>query len=171
MIYWCPLPKKSSLIVSVLINTNHCCGDPQRVLRSSASLCCWYWEVTLLAQRLWWERHKRYQPYKRARNIIHMSGTRLKFESWKVGNHTQNASQNHFYCFLKDIWILKSSCSLKSPTHAYTSVHLQKAEKCPEKSHPYIYFCSLTEGRKMRWRWGCKVQHDTLPPFSSKTHR
>ena len=35
---------------------------------------------------------------------------------WK--NHTQSASQHHFYCFLKAIWILKSGCSLKSPTQA-----------------------------------------------------
>ena len=48
---------------------------------------------------------------------ISLGGTRLKFESWKVKNHTQNASQQHFYCFLKDIWILKSDCSLKSPIH------------------------------------------------------
>ena len=43
--------------------------------------------------------------------------TRSKFESWKVRVHTQNASQSHLHCFLKDIWILKSGCSLKSPTH------------------------------------------------------
>ena len=43
---------------------------------------------------------------------------RLKFESWKVKTNTQNASQRHFYCFLKEIWILKSSCSWKSPTRA-----------------------------------------------------
>ena len=42
-------------------------------------------------------------------------GTRLKFEPWKVRIHTQNAPQSHSKCFLKDIWILKSSCSLKSP--------------------------------------------------------
>ena len=50
-----------------------------------------------------------------------MGGTRLKSESSKVRNHTHNASQHHFYCFLKDIWMLKSGCSLKKkqpPTHA-----------------------------------------------------
>ena len=45
--------------------------------------------------------------------------TRLKFESCRAKYHTQNASQQHFCCFLNDIWILKSSCSLKSPTHDY----------------------------------------------------
>ena len=52
-------------------------------------------------------------------SYIFMGGTRLKFESWKVKNHTQNASQHHFYCFLKDIWTLKSDGSLKSPIHAF----------------------------------------------------
>ena len=46
-----------------------------------------------------------------------MGGTRLKSESWKMRIHTQNASQSHFYCSLKDIWTLKSGSSLKSPTH------------------------------------------------------
>ena len=40
-------------------------------------------------------------------------------ETWK--NQAQNASQRHFHCFLKDIWILKSGCSLKSPTHTMFS--------------------------------------------------
>ena len=44
-----------------------------------------------------------------------MGGTRLKFETWKVRIHTQNASQSHFYCFVKEI--LKSGFSLKSLTH------------------------------------------------------
>ena len=47
-----------------------------------------------------------------------MVGTGLKFESWKVRIHTENASQSHFYCFLKGIWIPKSGCSLESPTCA-----------------------------------------------------
>ena len=47
----------------------------------------------------------------------YMGRTRLKFESWKVRIYTQNASQSHYYCFLKDISILKFGCSLKSSTH------------------------------------------------------
>ena len=47
-----------------------------------------------------------------------MRGTRFKSESWEVRNCAQNASQHHFDCFLKDCWILKSSCSLRSPIHA-----------------------------------------------------
>ena len=48
-----------------------------------------------------------------------MGGTRFKFESWRVRNRTQNAHWYHFYRFLIHIWILKSGCSLKSPTHAF----------------------------------------------------
>ena len=50
-----------------------------------------------------------------------MGGTGLKFESWKVIIHTQNASECHFDCSLKDTWILKSGCSLKCPSHADTT--------------------------------------------------
>ena len=50
-------------------------------------------------------------------SAVTMSGTGFPFEPWKVKMHTQNASQHHFDCSLKDIWILKSSCTLKSPTH------------------------------------------------------
>ena len=53
-------------------------------------------------------------------NEITMGGTRLKSESWKIRIHTKNASWRHFSLFLKDFWILKSSCSLKSPTHAFS---------------------------------------------------
>ena len=53
-------------------------------------------------------------------------GTRLKFESWKLRIHTKNASQSHFYCFLKDMWILKYSYILKSPTNAiYIYIHIK----------------------------------------------
>ena len=31
-----------------------------------------------------------------------MGGTGLKFESWKVQNHTKNASQHHSYCLLRE---------------------------------------------------------------------
>ena len=50
-----------------------------------------------------------------------MGWTGLKSEPWKVKNHILNASQHHFYCFLKEIWILKSGCSWESPTHAHCS--------------------------------------------------
>ena len=48
----------------------------------------------------------------------HMGGTRLKLESRKLRIRTRNASQRQLYCSLKDIWILKSGCGLKSPTEA-----------------------------------------------------
>ena len=47
-------------------------------------------------------------------------GTMLKFESWKVRNHIQNASHHHFYCFLKAVRILKSGCGLKIPLTSVT---------------------------------------------------
>ena len=62
--------------------------------------------------------------------VFSMGGTRLKFDSWKVRKHTQNASQNllffsfFFFFFLTafwDIWFLKSGCSLKNPTHGLVS--------------------------------------------------
>ena len=46
-----------------------------------------------------------------------MGGTGLEFESRKIKYRTQNASQQHFYCFLKEIWTIKSSSSLKCPPH------------------------------------------------------
>ena len=58
--------------------------------------------------------------YKRVCRSVHMGGTRLKFESWKVRNDTQDASQNIFITFW-NIWILKSSCAcLKSPNYGYS---------------------------------------------------
>ena len=54
---------------------------------------------------------------KRKKNMLkNIGGTELKFESWKVKPHTQNASQHHCHCFLKYISILKSGCSLKVPS-------------------------------------------------------
>lgn len=41
--------------------------------------------------------------YKKITDPDHLGGTRLKFESRKVRIHTKNASQTHFYYFLKDI--------------------------------------------------------------------
>ena len=54
--------------------------------------------------------------------IQYMDGTGLRFESWKMENHTQNASQHHSYCFLKEIWILKFGCSQKSHTNDNTKL-------------------------------------------------
>ena len=47
----------------------------------------------------------------------HTGGTGLQFESWMVENHTQNASEHYFCCFLKEIWFLKSGCSLETLNH------------------------------------------------------
>ena len=47
----------------------------------------------------------------------------VQFKSLKVRNYTQNAYQHHFHCFLKAIRVLKSSCCLKSPTHAIITFH------------------------------------------------
>ena len=60
-----------------------------------------------------------------------MGGTWLKFESWEMKNHTQNAFQYHFYCFLKETWILKFGCSLESPIYVLCMTYLvvQKSHK------------------------------------------
>ena len=52
-----------------------------------------------------------------AHTLLH-GWAELKCESSKVTDHKHNASQHHFYWFLKETWLLKSSCSLTSPTHA-----------------------------------------------------
>ena len=44
-----------------------------------------------------------------------MGGTGLKFESWKVEINSKYIPTTHSYCFLKEIWFLKSGSSLKSP--------------------------------------------------------
>ena len=51
-----------------------------------------------------------------------MGETELKFESSKVQNHIENASEHQFYSFLKEIWILESGLSWKSPTHAEETI-------------------------------------------------
>ena len=63
-----------------------------------------------------------------------MGGTKLKFESWKVRIHNQNASQKHFCCFLKNIWILKAGCHLKSPNHANVKV-FEKPRHLTNRKH------------------------------------
>ena len=55
-----------------------------------------------------------------------MGGTTLKFESWKVRIHTQNAPQSYFYCFLRDFWILKSCCCLERLIHAFIVIYNSK---------------------------------------------
>ena len=54
---------------------------------------------------------------KRTLSWKNMGGPSLKLECWKVRFHAQTTFQSHFYCSLKDIWVLKSSCGLKSPIH------------------------------------------------------
>ena len=47
-----------------------------------------------------------------------MDGTGLQFESWTVKKKTQSKCISvPFCCFQKEIWLLKSSCSQKSPSH------------------------------------------------------
>ena len=62
-----------------------------------------------------WRQKKKASKKEKAIEEINMGGTALKFKSWKVQNHIQNASQHHYYCFLIEIWILKSGFSWKSP--------------------------------------------------------
>ena len=75
-----------------------------------------------------------------------MSRTQWKFESWKVRIHIQNASQSHFYCFLKDIWTLKSSCSLRSPTYANSILQLVTRMGCMTAVCPRIFLCQSVPG-------------------------
>ena len=65
---------------------------------------------------------------------IYLDGIRIKFESWKVRIHTQIASQSHFYCFLRDIWILKSGYSPKSPTYGIMCQVSCKEKCCTHKN-------------------------------------
>ena len=50
-------------------------------------------------------------------NFSNMGGTGLHFESWKVHNLIQTAPKQHFYCFLREMWILETSHRRQSPTH------------------------------------------------------
>lgn len=88
--------------------------------------CTWN-NLTLLSLVLWYS-FKYMQNFKKIKKQSSswqgsaMGRTRLKTESWKVRNGTQNTShQNHFSSFLKDISfsVLKSSYSLKSTTHDF----------------------------------------------------
>ena len=74
-----------------------------------------------------------------------MGGTGLKSESWRVKDHIQNTSQQHFDCFLKEIWILESSCSLGSPTHALAL-----------SIHTYYILMTLSYTHMNIWGGGCK---------------
>ena len=55
-------------------------------------------------------------------SLIHLSNDcNLPHHGWdqvKARIHTQSASQSHFYCFLRDLWILKFGYGLQSPTYA-----------------------------------------------------
>ena len=63
---------------------------------------------------------------------LNMIGTSLRSESWKLRNRTWNASQSHFYCFPKDIWILESGYSLKSPIHALRKISRSSDTTLPD---------------------------------------
>ena len=91
----------------------------------------------------------------------YMGGTRSKYKPWKVRIHTQNASQRHFYCFLKDIWILKSSCSLKSPTHALIWCPFHPCVTAGARKRPQS-FCQ-------KYRWQVTPKHTyALDPTKSE---
>ena len=102
-----------------------------------------------------------------------IGGTRLKFESWKRRNHTQNASQSRNYCFVKDIWILKPGCSLKSPTH---DICITNAPSYVGHAHIHPRFhCTMVnvlvycQRQRVVQHFICYVAVLVMPIFSSKT--
>ena len=92
---------------------------------------------------------------------MYVGGTGLTSESWKVKNGTKNASQNLFFFFLKDIWILKSSCSLKSPTHALIWCPFHPCVTAVARKRPQS-FCQ-------KYRWQVTPKHTyALDPSKSE---
>ena len=72
-------------------------------------------------------------------------------------NHTQNTVQHHFYRFLKDTWILKSSCSLKSPKHASDATVVNFSLKPLYRAADYTY-CHLHPSVKQEGNWStCSI--------------
>ena len=82
-----------------------------------------------------------------------MDRTRLKFKSRKVRIRTQNASLSEpFLLFLKDIWIPKYGCSLKSAVHA-------RSKEC--KTFPD--FCGLKMDSDLKQRiMKCQITDWTI---------
>ena len=68
-----------------------------------------------------------------------MGGTGLKFESWKVKNDTQDASQRHFFnCFLKKFWTLKAIAGKVQPKQKegqYKNILLTTWDTVAERRH------------------------------------
>ena len=54
-------------------------------------------------------------------------GQRFHPERWEVT--LKNVSEHHFYRFLKELWILRLGCSLKSPTHML-SIRTELGNRC-----------------------------------------
>ena len=80
-------------------------------------------------------------------------GTTSKFESWKVQNHIQDASQHIFYCFLRELCILKSGYSWKSPIHV--NIVIMTVCVCIY-THVCMYVCEkLENGSKSTTSQNC----------------
>ena len=62
-----------------------------------------------------------------------MGGTGIKFESWKVEYHIQNACKHHFHCFLKSNCIWKI-CTHEEDRHR-RSLHIQ-----PQMNLPWFFW-------------------------------
>ena len=67
------------------------------------------------------------------------------FESWKVINQHPKCISKPFFIAVWNIWILKSSCSLKSPTHEYENSKMHSFVWTPVWHCLYQY---ADEGRK-----------------------
>ena len=97
-----------------------------------------------------------------------MGGTRLKYESWKVRIHTQQASLtlSHYCCFLKDIWILKSSVAWKVlPMLVWYILLISKLWICLKVAHKHQLHhlrlgctnsCLIFETELAQGNWGCQ---------------
>ena len=115
-----------------------------------------------------------------------MGGTGLKFESRQGKNHTQSAPQRHFYCFLKEIWILRSGCSLKSPIRATERfvqlscdsvsyfIDVFKHGSCRTTRNAYSLETTVTESPRSHFLMVSKslnIQADALSPVClSQSH-
>ena len=79
---------------------------------------------------------------------------------------SQNAFQSHFYCFLKDIWILKSDCSLKSHPWEWFCVHTESEARCACTSTPDIYYnlflCDAVWNLFVFLKWNHSLSHDLI---------
>ena len=62
--------------------------------------------------------------------MLHMGGTGLKPEFWKMQNHIQNASQHHLYCLLRESESWNQAIARKVPPKALVPEHQSASDHC-----------------------------------------